>query len=1524
MKKTLLIFLLGILMSSYIHTYAQVSEIDERFENYTQGNYLSSPWVAGESRYTSGNRTRGLVNLEENSNKYLRITPLSEWAYYTKVLVNTDSEIYRISYDFMIDNAVDSSEYLDFKVFIPSKVSDDGTHTTEGLRLSELRTVNDEDGNRHIYIGSENCIKSHGSILEHKKSGTKELTKDNIWHNITIFIDLENRKETVYFDNELWYGERGLPDTIKDIKYIALWAVADKDGKSIAAGFDNFKVDTLSNSDIFKLKNNNELCPEYLKAGVCAKITSSNVGNIFFDKKIKFNIKLNNYGSFNADSVNISIYDKSNRCIHSENKAITVEAGGENEFSFSYTIQRFGVFNISVSDGKGRGISTAPFSVCNAPPEGVKNQDYGIDTDFSSDNRGELEELMPVLKKAGFGIIREQFTWQTLDSDGNGFKMNDKYNRFIELSQESGSDILAIASFGNTNYMNGTPPETDEEMDYYAAYCKDLAKEVSGSAGYIEIWNEYMLSGFNDKGLPPEKYAHMLVRAYDAIRTVNNDIKICSMVLPGMTETVQSGSVLVDTDGDGTGEKLSPLQWLRMVLDELKNMNRLDVVEVVSLHSYMDSYPDDMDNLILTHTKGVKQTLESYGLFDIPLVISESGWTTYYDYIDEDMQANSLVRMGILNDIYKMFDKYVIFNVQRFTDDKTIRDANFGILNYMEGVEANNARPAFVAICNMNRMTGEATPVGAVERSDEVRMFEYETKDKDTMYAIWTIDGMTNVEIPVSVPYVVLCDMYGNETVVESQKGKVIITAGKDICYVTIPTKDAYVSDIAGNVLDYMKENQYIKVVAENPGLTNYDVFAKKQKDNNFEYFADSGDIHPTLNCNTELVPGAVLQIDKTYENVSYSWEYKKTGEENYTVIDNQNDYKLTVPNICADSFVRLKVTKDEKEYYSTDVYIGSKSTVFREWITPTGGVEYSPEKVLFTCDGMTFAFLDAEDGEVFVTITEANDKNSRHLWNSAGVQEFNPESETSIAYFVNTEYFKDKNIPKSMQMYLNNHSWLLETSGVTGEQCFVESEVSLISYNEYLKYIDKVGYKLKNNTGGVVNGQSFRTMSEKNNTAFVCNLNAPQIRTLFVTENNPLYPRAVFYLDKEFFKNVKLENLGEDVKRYILGNFASYELTHLYTAEELAEIGYDIASVPVRVYGDCNLGGTILADINEIIARSYIWQYSDHAYGPFADLEEETERNLTVKEKYAYDGYLRLKVISDYENYYSNVLKITGGKRKHNGWQDIRNVGKNEEFIFSMEDDPKKEFVILDKHKIGNKNYYYVLKNDYDKNLNGIFATDLYTKLNPEVSGNAAYTMNTDDFIKTAVADGMEDYIISTDWDIISIADDSYKINCKLMLISAENMRNYPDKILWDNSANWWVRDQATVFQKLDEPMQTYFTPADLNYIRTSNLLDYNDSLAKFNLRPVFYLSADYFKNHKIDIQNAGNKVLSMIADDFSVKDLEKVYTEDEIEIIESSKTKDKFVPVGDFKFTTSGKTEFFVFENLTQKPITEKLIIE
>lgn len=1519
MKKTLLFFLLAIFMSSSFCAYAKISVIDENFESYTQGSFLSSPWVAGETRYTSGNKTRGLVQVKDG-NKYLRITPLSEWAYYSKVPVNTESEIYRISYDFMIDNAVDSLEYLDFKVFIPSKISEDGSHTTEGLRLSELRTVNDDEGKRHVYIGSENCIKSYGSVLDHKKSGTKELTDEDVWHNITLFIDLENRKETVYFDNELWYAERGLPDAINDIKYIALWAVADKDGKSIAAGVDNFKVEALSNSDILTLKNNNELCPEYLKAGLSAKITSSNVGNIFFDKNIAFNVKLNNYGNFNTDIVNISIYDKDNRCIHSENKAITVDAGRENEFSFNYTMPRFGVFNLTVSEGKGRGTSTIPFSVCNIPSEGVKNSDYGIDTDFSSDNRGEVDELMSILEKAGFGIIREQFTWQTLDSDGSGFKMTDKYNRFIELSQDGGSDILAIASFGNTNYLNGTPPETDAEMDYYAAYCKDLVEELSGKAGYIEIWNEYMLSGFNNKGLPPEKYAHMLVKAYDAIRMVNKDIKICSMVLPGMTETVQSGSVLVDTDGDGVGEKLSPLQWLRMVLDELKNMNRLDVVEVVSLHSYMDSYPDDMDNLILSHTNGVKKTLESYGLFDIPLVISESGWTTHYDYIDEDMQANSLVRMGILNDIYKMFDKYVIFNVQRFADDKTVRDANFGILNYMEGIEANNARPAFAAICNMNKMTGEATPIGVVDRNDEVRMFEYKTKDNNTMYAIWTIDGKNNVEIPVGVPYVVLCDMYGNESLVNSYNGKVKITAQKDICYVIVPTKDAYVSDISGNVLDFINENQYIKVVSKNPGLTKYDVFAKKQKNNNFEYFADLGDIHPTLNCKTELVPGAVLQIDKTYENANYSWEYKKAGEDTYTVIDNQNDYKLTVPNICADCFVRIKVTKDEKEYYSADVYIGKKSTAYREWVTPTGSVEYSPDEVLFTCDGMTFAFLEAEDGEVFVTIAEANDKNSRHLWNTAGVQEFNPESEASIAHFVNTEYFKDKNIPKSMQIYLNNHSWILETSAAMGEQSFVESEVSLISYNEYLKHIGKVGYKLKNNTGVALNGQSFRTMSEKNNTAFVCNLNAPQIRTLFVTENNLLYPRAVFYLDEEFFKSVKLQNLGEDVKEYILENFESYELTNLYSAEELAEIGYDIAGIPVRIYGECNVGGTVFSKLNGVSAQSYMWQYSDHAYGPFVDLEDETEINLTVKEKYAYDGYVRLKVISDSDKFYSNVLKIIGGKRKHNGWQDIRNVGKNDDFIFSMESDPEKEFVILDKHRIGNKNYYYVLKNDYDSNLNGIFANDLYAKLNPGVSGNAAYTMNTDEFIKTAVAYGMEDYILSTDWDVISIADDTYSINCKLMLISAANMRNYPDKVLWDNSANWWVRDQATVFQKLDEPMQTYFTPTDLSYIRTSNLLDYNDSLVKFNLRPVFYLSEDYFKDNRVDINSAGNKVLDMLANDFSKEQLLKIYSEEEFGTIYQNSESEKF-PVGDFNLGATGKTEFFVFEQESLKPLSDKI---
>ena len=144
--------------------------------------------------------------------------------------------------------------------------------------------------------------------------------------------------------------------------------------------------------------------------------------------------------------------------------------------------------------------------------------------------------------------------------------------------------------------MEGSPPETDEEINAYAAYCADLAKKLNGNAGYIEIWNEYMLSTFNSRGLPPEKYAQTLIAAYDAIKNTNKNIKVVSMAIPGVSDNIQQKSVLIDVDGDGIKEKISALTWLRMVLDELKRLNRLDCFDCVSAHLYLSTLPDDMND----------------------------------------------------------------------------------------------------------------------------------------------------------------------------------------------------------------------------------------------------------------------------------------------------------------------------------------------------------------------------------------------------------------------------------------------------------------------------------------------------------------------------------------------------------------------------------------------------------------------------------------------------------------------------------------------------------------------------------------------------------------------------------------------------------------------------------------------------------------------------------------------------------------------------------------------------------------
>ena len=110
---------------------AKTSILNETFDEYLTDINVTEPWNPGTPSYASGNGKRGSIRRRYNENgvalgKYLRVAPLDAWPYYIRLNLNdnTDSKYYRISYDFMVDDAGDGG-YVNAKIVLPTEQSTD-------------------------------------------------------------------------------------------------------------------------------------------------------------------------------------------------------------------------------------------------------------------------------------------------------------------------------------------------------------------------------------------------------------------------------------------------------------------------------------------------------------------------------------------------------------------------------------------------------------------------------------------------------------------------------------------------------------------------------------------------------------------------------------------------------------------------------------------------------------------------------------------------------------------------------------------------------------------------------------------------------------------------------------------------------------------------------------------------------------------------------------------------------------------------------------------------------------------------------------------------------------------------------------------------------------------------------------------------------------------------------------------------------------------------------------------------------
>ncbi|NDJ78980.1 MAG: cellulase family glycosylhydrolase, partial [Chloroflexi bacterium] len=272
---------------------------------------------------------------------------------------------------------------------------------------------------------------------------------------------------------------------------------------------------------------------------------------------------------------------------------------------------------------------------------------YGVNTFLEQEVEPEKRERqLKMISDAGFGWIRQQFTWEDIEIHGKGDFMDrrnldtvgevsawDKYDNIVDLAAQYDINIIARLSQppawsqppGTTNAY--TPPaDYNDFVDYAVA----VAGRYQGRIIHYQVWNEPNLyPEWGDQTVSAEDYTQMLCSTYHALKAVDPEIVVITGAL-GPT---------VDLSGRNAYDLL--------YLQRMYQAGVGDCFDVLSVQGYgLWSGPTDerLRQVTINYQRllWVRDMMVANGDAHKPIWISEAGWNP----VPDDPSIADLERYG--------------------------------------------------------------------------------------------------------------------------------------------------------------------------------------------------------------------------------------------------------------------------------------------------------------------------------------------------------------------------------------------------------------------------------------------------------------------------------------------------------------------------------------------------------------------------------------------------------------------------------------------------------------------------------------------------------------------------------------------------------------------------------------------------------------------------------------------------------------------------------------------------------------
>jgi len=393
------------------------------------------------------------------------------------------------------------------------------------------------------------------------------------------------------------------------------------------------------------------------------------------------------------------------------------------------------------------GVARSPFGVCTH-----FGQLRGDNTDLLAPSRVS-PDVVPLMGRAGFKTHRDELPWNRLEPLKGRYTLPEAHRAYLGSCGAHHVGSLIILDYGNRHYDNAAAPHTDEGLDGFANYAREVVRRCGPQLHAVEVWNEY--NGSFSKGpmaKRPEGYFELLKRTYRAVKAERPDLSVV-----------------------GPAAVTLPYGWL----ERLFRLGALDYLDAVSVHPYMHpAAPDTVRGDLSTNLGRLHDLIRRYnGGKPKPVLLTEIGWPTHRAGVSVRAAARYAVR-GFVMALATGIGEIYWYELVNGGTDPGKREHNFGLLRHRDDpLGAYVPKPAYVALTVLTRQLTGARFREKDPTPDPVYSYRFQKGGQD-LRVMWAPRRAQRPPGPLETTVyaqgpLLLTDMVGRTRRLEPERGEI-------------------------------------------------------------------------------------------------------------------------------------------------------------------------------------------------------------------------------------------------------------------------------------------------------------------------------------------------------------------------------------------------------------------------------------------------------------------------------------------------------------------------------------------------------------------------------------------------------------------------------------------------------------------------------------------------------------------------------------------------------------------------------